>query len=158
MPFGFTYPFYLNRLTFLKARGIRGAAIPTKARLTYFQDQSLKLELQYKTADSWTLCFEHGSVAIPSTAYLGFSAETGELSDNVDLISVQVKNLYSSQPVVSSKKEGGKGKGKSYDPSKRQGGGWGWLFVKVVVFGIVCGGAYVGFTMYRNSKRTSRFD
>ncbi|KAL9120472.1 MAG: hypothetical protein Q9187_002974 [Circinaria calcarea] len=141
------------------ARGIRGASIPTKARLTYFQDQSLKLELQYKSEELWALCFEHGPVAIPSIAYLGFSAETGELSDNFDIISVESKNLYASQPVEGSKSEGGKQKGRAYDPNRgRQGAGWGWFFVKIVLFGVACGGAYVGYTMYRSSKRRSRFD
>lgn len=96
---------------------------------------------------------------IPSIAYLGFSAETGELSDNFDIISVEANNLYSSQPVEGSKNEGSKQKGRAYDPNRgRQGGGWGWLFVKIVLFAVVCGGAYVGYTMYRTSKRHSRFD
>ncbi|MCJ1479884.1 hypothetical protein MMC06_000038 [Schaereria dolodes] len=148
-----------NELAGCSARGLRGASIPTKGRLTYFQDQSLKLELQYKTDDTWTLCFETEALAIPSVSYLGFSAETGELSDNFDLISVEVKNLYSSQQSVDgSRKEGGKQKGKAYDPNRGQKSrGWGLFFVKIVLFGIVCAGGYVGYTMYRSSKRSSRF-
>ena len=98
-------------------------------------------------------------MAIPSVSYLGFSAETGELSDNFDLISVEVKNLYSSQQSVDgSRKEGGKQKGKAYDPNRGQKSrGWGLFFVKIVLFGIVCAGGYVGYTMYRSSKRSSRF-
>ena len=147
-----------------QARGIRGAGIPTKARLTYYQDKSLKLELNYKAENEWTLCFETGAVAIPSVAYLGFSAETGELSDDFDIVSVQTKNLYNASPMDSSKSGGSaslpKGKGnKGYESKQRkEGGGWGWWFVKIVLFCIACGGAYVGFTMYRTSKRHSRFD
>ncbi|MCJ1234561.1 hypothetical protein MMC14_002522 [Varicellaria rhodocarpa] len=148
-----------NEFAGCSARGIRGANIPTKGRLKYFQDQSLKLELQYKSEELWALCFEHGPVAIPSVAYMGFSAETGELSDNFDIISVETKNLYSSQQYENTRKEKDKQRGKSYDPKKSQKSrGWGWFFVKIVIFGILCGGGYVGYTMYRTSRRHSRFD
>ncbi|MCJ1389363.1 hypothetical protein MMC18_002219 [Xylographa bjoerkii] len=143
------------------ARGIRGAAIPTKARLTYFQDQSLKLELRYKSEDEWTLCFETGAVAIPSVAYLGFSAETGELSDNFDIISVETKNVYSTVPSSNEQRKAdasSSGKGKGRPKARRAGGGWGWFFVKIVLVGVAIGGGYVGWTMYKSSKRHSRFD
>ncbi|KAJ9639511.1 hypothetical protein H2199_006546 [Coniosporium tulheliwenetii] len=85
-----------NELAGCSARGIRNQHThPTKARLTYFAEKSLSLELQYKSESTWTPCFDIPSVKIPSVAYLGFSAETGELSDNHDIISVQTKNLYS---------------------------------------------------------------
>ena len=103
-------------------------------------------------------------MTIPSVAYLGFSAETGELSDDFDIISVQTKNLYNATPIDTTSSGDttslpkGQGK-KGYETrQKPEGGGWGWLFVKIVLFGIACGGAYVGFTMYRTSKRYSRFD
>jgi len=147
------------------ARGIRGANIPTKARLTYFQDQSLKLELQYKSLDEWTLCFETSGVSIPSVAYLGFSAETGELSDDFDIISVDTKNLYNIPTGADAPKpkldEAGR---KTYKDAKRrgrkgkEGGGWGWFFVKIVAFGLAVGGGYIGWTKYRANKRHSRFD
>ena len=85
------------------ARGLRHSSVPTKLRLTYFQDKSLKLELQYKKTEDFQLCFEvENPPAIPNVAYLGFSAETGELSDNHDIISVKSKNLYQSQSGSSS--------------------------------------------------------
>ena len=132
--------------------------------MTYFQDESLKLELQYKSTEEWTLCFETGPVTIPSVSYLGFSAETGELSDNFDIISVDTKNLYNAvtsdyaavdRTLGPNRKKGKKGSG---GRSSAEGGGWGWFFVKVVVVILICGGGYVGWTMYRSSKRHSRFD
>lgn len=142
------------------ARGIRAASVPTKMRLTYFQDKFLKLELQYKSEDEWTLCFEtHEPPAIPQVAYLGFSAETGELSDNHDIIAIHAHNLYqttSSQP--DEKGKGGKGKSgrKSGDKS---GGSWTWFLMKIIFFGLVIGGGYVGYkTWQKNSyKRSHRF-
>ena len=68
--------------------------------MTYFQDKSLTLQLQYKAPDTWIDCFsvtptDEQPLKMPNTAYLGFSAHTGELSDNFDIISLETKNLYS---------------------------------------------------------------
>ena len=150
-----------NEYAGCSARGIRGATVPTKARLTYFQEKSLKLELQYKSGDQWVVCFEkEDPPAIPSVSYLGFSAETGELSDNHDIISVQTKNLYNantqSRPA---------GTGSSRNKGKpatipNQGGSWTWFFIKIVLFCVVVAGGYIGYTAYRTGKlwkRSHRF-
>ena len=148
-----------NELAGCSARGIRSASVPTKARLTYFQEKSLTLELQYKAEDSWTECFSVSStedqpLKMPTVAYLGFSAETGELSDNFDIISIDSRNLYSTtgnynKPAYKDKK---KGKGRVQQP--KEGGSWTWFFFKVFLFFAVVGGGYVGYTTYRANKRT----
>lgn len=141
------------------ARGIRGGTVPTKARLTYFQDKSLKLELQYKKEDQWELCFEtFEPPTIPSVAYLGFSAETGELHDNHDIISVKTKNLYNTnnKPDSTSGKPGNSGKGRDRSrKDNKAGGSWSWFFFKIFMVGAVAGGAYVGYTAYRAQQRKS---
>ncbi|KAF3022450.1 hypothetical protein G7054_g1573 [Neopestalotiopsis clavispora] len=143
------------------ARGIRHSSVPTKLRLTYFQDKSLKLELQYKKEDDWALCFETNEPpSIPSVTYLGFSAETGELSDNHDIISVRAKNLYTpgGQSGKSSPGSGGQRNRNKASGPKKTGGGWGWFLFKFLAFGMVVAGGYVGWTAYRTSKqRTHRF-
>jgi mannose-binding lectin 2 len=143
------------------ARGIRNAQVPTKLRLTYFQDKYLKLELQYKTEDEWQVCFDHPSPpAIPNIAYLGFSAETGELSDNHDIISVRSKNLYTNPGTRPSSPGKGRNQskgGKVNSAGKSEGGTWTWFFVKVFLFVAVLGGAYVGFTAYRAKSKSHRF-
>ncbi|KAK4043168.1 concanavalin A-like lectin/glucanase domain-containing protein [Parachaetomium inaequale] len=139
------------------ARGIRHASVPTKFRLTYFQDKYLKLELQYKSESEWTLCFETNEPpAIPQVAYLGFSAETGELSDNHDIISIEAKNLYQAQP-TGGKPTPGSSRGKK-SASSKEGGSWTWFFMKTIFVFLVVGGGYVGYTAWRtNSKRSHRF-
>jgi mannose-binding lectin 2 len=144
------------------ARGIRNANIPTKFKLTYFQEKMLRLELQYKNEDDWTTCFETTEPpAIPQIAYLGFSAETGELSDNHDIISISSKNLYSasgqvkSAPGSSNRKKAAAKKGtKGY---KKGSGSWSWFFMKIVFLLMAVGLSYVGYTAWRASKRPSRF-
>lgn len=139
----------------IQARGLRNQGHPTKARLTYFQDKQLTLELAYKAENDWTPCFSLPSIKLPSVTYLGFSAETGELSDNHDIISIQTKNLY--QP----SNRGSTAKGPPVQRKERKsssgGGGWGWFFVKFLLFGCVVAGAYVGFTMWRSQRSRSRF-
>ncbi|RYO75692.1 hypothetical protein DL766_005428 [Monosporascus sp. MC13-8B] len=140
------------------ARGLRTATVPTKFRLTYFQDKSLKLELQYKAEDEWTVCFETDQPPnIPSVTYLGFSAETGELSDNHDIISIDAKNLYTTGGTTASKSTPGN-KGRKMPQKKKQGGSWLGFFFKVMLVLMVLGGIYVAWTIYRtNNKRTHRF-
>ncbi|KAH7162447.1 concanavalin A-like lectin/glucanase domain-containing protein [Dactylonectria estremocensis] len=141
------------------ARGIRHASIPTKLRLTYFQDKQLKLELQYKDEEDWMQCFDKEEPpAIPNIAYVGFTAETGELSDNHDIISVTAKNLYI-QPGNKPGQAGSKQRSKSAkkNSKKAKGGSWTWFFTKIILFIIVVGGAYVGFTAWRAKSKSHRF-
>ncbi|KAI9733737.1 MAG: hypothetical protein M1818_007151 [Claussenomyces sp. TS43310] len=153
-----------NEYAGCSARGIRGASVPTKARLTYFQDKSLKLELQYKAEDQWILCFEkEDPPTLPSAAYLGFSAETGELSDNHEIISVQANNLYSSgtggaRPGNAGTSRQREGRGRRTTPPKKRGGGWLWFLFKIIIFAGVCVAGYVGYTAWRmQNKRSHRF-
>ncbi len=145
-----------NEFLGCSARGIRGASIPTKAKLTYFQDKSLRLELQYKAEGEWEVCFETSEPpTIPSVAYLGFSAETGELSDNHDIISVSTKNLYDTKGRDTNMNKPGPGgkpsPGGKY--AKNEGGSWSWFFFKILMFCMVIGGAYVGYTAWRTQQR-----
>lgn len=150
-----------NEFMGCSARGIRGATVPTKARLTYFQDKSLKLELQYKQEDQWELCFESNEPpTIPSVAYLGFSAETGELSDNHDIISVNTKNLYDTKnrPDNSAKSPsatGGRQRDQKLGKEAKKSGSWSWFLFKVVIFLMLVAGGYVGYTAWRTQQRRS---
>ncbi|CAN9302432.1 unnamed protein product [Alternaria alternata] len=144
-----------NEVAGCSARGIRNAQIATKARLTYFQEQFLRLELQYKSEGEWTQCFEIPNFKVPPVAYLGFSAETGELSDNHDIVSVKSQNLYKKNPSAgsSSGSSGAKTASSMTREKSSSGGSWTWFLVKFVLFGLALTGAYVGFTIYRTKQR-----
>lgn len=149
----------------LQARGLRGAPVPTKARLTYFQDKSLVLELQYKSEDVWIECFnlsaEKSNIAIPSVTYLGLSAETGELSDNHDIISLKVDNLYSPNRNNNNKdkttEDRPQGRVRSSPKPVGEKSSWSWFFFKTILFFAVIVGGYFGWTVYRTKARSSRF-
>ena len=72
--------------------------IATKARITYYKNTYLELKLQYKAWDQWEPCFTIPNVTLPSAAYLGFTALTGEVSDNHDIISITTNNIISMPP------------------------------------------------------------
>jgi mannose-binding lectin 2 len=150
-----------NEFMGCSARGIRGASVSTKAKLTYFQDKSLKLELQYKSEDKWELCFETSEPpTIPSVAYLGFSAETGELSDNHDIIRVTTKNLYDTKGRENTMnkptgKGGDGGAGKYTKNKQKESSSWSWFFFKIILFFMVVGGGSVGYTAWRTQQRRS---
>ncbi|KAK1073104.1 hypothetical protein LTR12_004878 [Friedmanniomyces endolithicus] len=144
-----------NELAGCSVRGMRNSDFNTKARVTYFQDKQLIVDVMYKKEDEWTRCFEVSNVKLPSVTYLGFSAETGELSDNHDIYKVETKNLYSpsgsTNRGAAGSKEYSRGKGRPSIPKKS--GGWFWFSMKVLLFGLVVAGAYVGYTLYRTRQR-----
>lgn len=116
----------------------------------------------YKTEGEWTPCFDTGGVKIPSVAYLGFSAATGDLSDNFDIIGMETRNLYSTggstgRTQGSSSGSGSKPASSSYQEGTNEGGSWSWFFLKIILFIMVVAGGYVGYTMYRSQQRQSRF-
>ena len=114
-------------------------------------------------------------------AYLGFSAETGELHDNHDIIAVETFNMHvrdASENAWADARKTAQSKGgqkqnkqnkkqvnreknqraQAYRADRRQPSrGWWWFFLKAIIFFVVVVGAYVGVTMYRVSRRGSRF-
>lgn len=85
---------------------IRGASVATKARLTYVKDVFLELALHYEEWDEWETCFKVSNITIPERPYLGFSAATGDVSDNHDIVSVTSNAIiYKPRTAVEKAKE-----------------------------------------------------
>jgi mannose-binding lectin 2 len=129
-------------------------------KITYIHDKTLEVRLQHSTEDTtkWDLCFSLPDVKIPAVAYLGFTAETGELSDNHDIISVNARNIVVSDSAKSTGPQNQGGKSSRGQKGDRSSGGWGWFFFKFLLFGMVVAGGYVGFTAWRaNQRGRSRF-
>jgi len=157
-----------NELAGCSARGIRNSEIRTKARLTYFQDNFLKLELQHKAEGEWIECFTVNDIRLPTVAYLGFSAETGELSDNHDILSVNSNSLYESNKAAKGSSDssqlgsdsGSLKKAKPSSPIKpEEGFSWSWMFFKFIMVLVGIAMMYVGYTAWRTQQRrqSSRF-
>jgi mannose-binding lectin 2 len=157
----------------MQARGFRKANYPTKGRLTYHKDNFLSLELQYRKEGEWQPCFNIPNVSLPSVAYLGFSAHTGEVSgtsfsvlltiDNHDLINVETKTIYSStggRAAPADKPEPKKGRSRSPSGGKvkpaKKGDSFGMALLRVVGVLVIMGLAYFIWTAYR-AQQENRF-
>ena len=103
------------------------------------------------------------SINIPHASYLGFSAETGELSDNHDILTINSYSLYNQTPESQSKspvdtRRQQTTSREAADTKDLDNGGGGSSFIfKLLLFVILVGGSYVGWTIYRTSRWGSRF-
>ncbi|KAK9480629.1 concanavalin A-like lectin/glucanase domain-containing protein [Lipomyces japonicus] len=146
-----------NELAGCSARGLHNPSIgTTRAKLTYVKDEFVKLDLMFKEQGKWTNCFKLTSPpSLPGMGFLQFTAETGELSENHDLISVDVSSLFLTGGLSSGSattQPGGhdssKQRSRKKKSSSRSGGffSWVWFFIKLA---LVAGIVYVGFTQYK---------
>ncbi len=60
----------------------RRTNVATKVRITYIQDSLIDVKMQYKAWDDWTDCFRVDKISLPNAPFVGFSAMTGDVSDN----------------------------------------------------------------------------
>ncbi|WVO18712.1 hypothetical protein L204_106432 [Cryptococcus depauperatus] len=125
----------------------RRGDVPTKARLTYIKGKVLQLKLQTKNVDEWKICFQT-NVEIPEGSYIGFSAVTGDVSDNHDIISVNTasvtvhpKHRINQVPVSVGTTDKS---GKDRKLSKRSGSSSGWFTFVLKAIGVV---AFIAFAV-----------
>ena len=139
-----------NELAGCSARGLRNNNIATKAKITHFHEKQLTVELMFKNEDEWTKCFEVPNIKLPNAPYLGFSAETGELVDNHDIVSVETRNLYS--PSGQNRQGGATTRRRK---GKKNSGGIGFFgyLLRFLGLGVVVVGLYAGYTAYRARQR-----
>ncbi|WWC71850.1 uncharacterized protein I206_105809 [Kwoniella pini CBS 10737] len=138
---------------------------PTKARLTYVKGKLLQLKLQTKYVNDWTICFEV-PLDLPDNPYIGFSAATGDVSDNHDIISV---NTFSAtlrpqfrpvdqKPFDTIVNQGTGGKGRPSSKSSSSGGAAGWFLFILKGIGILAFIAFAiaAFRTYNAQKKQKR--
>ncbi|EJF60754.1 legume-like lectin, partial [Dichomitus squalens LYAD-421 SS1] len=123
----------------------RRTNVATKLKITYIREQYLNVKIQYKAWDEWTECFTSYGTVLPLAPYVGFSALTGDVSDNHDIISVTTYSAILSSPdaqrdkLTGSKKPGLAGVAAS---------SWSWTFIKLFLFVGVVAGALYGYKTY----------
>ncbi|KXS18686.1 lectin [Gonapodya prolifera JEL478] len=150
----------------------RGKGHPTRARVRYSRDdQELTVDLAVNPNGEFEQCFKANEVLLPMVGYIGFSAHTGEVSDNHDIVAlashgvVNTGKPLSRDPPIVRPTGGGttaplarNNKLKTAPPSgaKSSGGGW-W---RVIVALLVIGGAIAGIVSYfrlARGKSAKRF-
>ncbi|KAI9471916.1 MAG: legume-like lectin family-domain-containing protein [Benjaminiella poitrasii] len=122
---------------------------PTRARFTYHKNNYIQLELMWRREDEWDTCFKKHDVNLPEQVYLGFSAHTGEVTDNHDIISVITKSIppapkEAAPQVARSKKK------------TSSSGVLSALFKLMLAAGFV-GILYAGYRYYDQKNRMKRF-
>lgn len=68
----------------------------TTMRVIYLHSGYLSVDFNYDpdNSDNWQQCFSVDDVRLPSTKFLGFSAETGDVSEHVEIFKNKVHALY----------------------------------------------------------------
>ncbi|ORY93383.1 legume-like lectin family-domain-containing protein [Syncephalastrum racemosum] len=127
----------------------RSKSFPTKAKLTYYKNNYMQLDLIWREEDEWTECFKAGDVKLPEQLYLGFSAHTGEVTDNHDIVSVVTRTLIPKKKEVTASPPPPKS-------SKRSGGFWSFM-LKLLAAGALVGVLFIAYRMYDNNNRMKRF-
>jgi mannose-binding lectin 2 len=71
----------------------RNAKVATKAKLIHVKGVYTELLIHHSEWDHWESCFKLDNITLPLNPYLGFSALTGDVSDNHDVVSVTTSNI-----------------------------------------------------------------
>lgn len=68
----------------------------TRMRIIHTKNGYLSVDFNYdpQRSDDWHNCFTLSDIKLPTVKYLGFTAETGALSENVDIIENKVYALF----------------------------------------------------------------
>ncbi|KAK9380154.1 legume-like lectin family-domain-containing protein [Kockiozyma suomiensis] len=145
-----------NEIAGCSARGLHNANQDTRMRITYVKGDFLRVDLQYKEPEKWTQCFRISNPPdLPQTAYLSFSAETGELSENHDINEVEVNMLVATNAELH-----GQPLTKLTSPpsvvQKKKSGSWFWFFVKLGLLGTAAYFGYKKYLQYQKEKKYSR--
>lgn len=174
-----------NEIAGCSVRGLHNADTPTKVRLTMVKGKFLSVEMDYRGRNRYETCFHTEDIPeIPNPAYMGFSAQTGELSENHDLLKAKVyalnsppesfaeldEKLNNRKPSRRKDKEKNKKDDKKSQKNKKppkadrdpfssesSSSGWLWWFVKSIFYlTIISVLGYGGYTYYRLRKRNNR--
>ncbi|KAJ3125304.1 hypothetical protein HK098_000368 [Nowakowskiella sp. JEL0407] len=66
---------------------------PTKAKVKYVENGYLQIQTNFRGNDEWEDCVIIPHIELPKLGYIGFSAATGDVSDNHDIIQVKTVGI-----------------------------------------------------------------
>ncbi|KAL7010219.1 hypothetical protein EMMF5_000239 [Cystobasidiomycetes sp. EMM_F5] len=134
----------------------RRTEVTTKGKLTYFKNNFLELSIQHEEWDKWTSCFTIQNLTLPNNVYLGFTAHTGDVADEHDIISISAYNAVWHPPVPGAK---GKKKRSTYKSGRKSGriGSFLYVLIKWLFLATVVVVAFIVFRGYRSKKSAKRF-
>lgn len=140
------------------SKNFRRRSVATKARLTYIKGHGLRLETQLDEWDKWDVCFDTPDISLPPSPFIGFTALTGDVADNHDIVGVsaysatlypQYRSSGMGAPAPAGQQVLGKGKSTRDHLSGgrapvKTGGAAGWFLFILKLIGVV---AFVAFAV-----------
>jgi len=120
----------------------RSTNVATKLKLTYMKGGYLDVKIHYKAWDDWTTCFTLRNVTLPDSPYLGFSAMTGDVADDHDIIGISTYSAILSSTDTPRNKFA---KGLAPDVAAP---GWLWFIAKFLLFLGAVAGCLYGYKTY----------
>ncbi|KIY61438.1 concanavalin A-like lectin/glucanase [Cylindrobasidium torrendii FP15055 ss-10] len=133
----------------------RRTNVATKIKMTYIKDTILDVKIQYKGWDEWTDCFrwEGPNVHLPPSPFIGFSAMTGDVHDNHDIVAVSTYSAILSRDMDSgSVKTSSRGGGMKKKAGKSS---WWWTILKFISFVAFVLVAYRAWLEYKRRGRAA---
>lgn len=157
-----------NEVGACSGRGLHNSNDLAKARVTYVRDGFLSLDMDFRGQNKWKNCFVIENADLPKTAFMGFSAKTGELTENHDIHRVQVFSLRNPPRNYDELIRGDSGISPANTGDQnpysldaetftKKSGSWSWFFFKCLMFLSVIGAA-VGYFYNSKKKRSSSKD
>ncbi|KAJ1972209.1 hypothetical protein H4R34_005483 [Dimargaris verticillata] len=122
-----------------------------RAMVTYLKGKFLEVRVMTEK-DKWVDCFTVNDITLPSGLYLGFSAHTGEISDNHDLLWVKSETMDSKS---AESMRHGSGAAQPTFAGQATGSVLGFWF-KLMVVGAICGMVFMGYRAYA-AKQNEKF-
>ncbi|CDO57378.1 hypothetical protein DV495_004558 [Geotrichum candidum] len=171
-----------NEIGGCSGRGLHNPRDVSRARVTFVRNKFLAVDLDIKGQNKWQNCFvitDTSKLNLPRSTFMGFSARTGELSENHDLHRVQVYSLRNPPQSYAELVRGDAGDlarpASNYDDvygnqygssgtSSSSGGGFGawlWFLFKSIAFLAVAAAlGVVGYGLYvtKNKKQKKSGD
>ncbi|GAA99123.1 uncharacterized protein L969DRAFT_621617 [Mixia osmundae IAM 14324] len=131
----------------------RRTDVAAKAKMTYFRNNYFELAIQHRAWDEYETCFVIRNLTLPGSPFLGFTAATGDVSDDHDIVSVSAYNALYHSPSANAPKR-----------SRRSSSSAGSKFLRFVTtlikwlaILVVIGVAAIAFRGWKTQRNNKRF-
>jgi len=140
----------------------RGRETDTLVAIRY-QNDRLTVSTDIEGKNVWKECFAASDVRLPTFYYFGFSAATGELSDNHDIISVHTYQLDSTEQRRTENRRDIIPNAPGAEPERAhvddpKGSGWSAIkiFFLIIFLILACVGLVIAVYYYMNQRQQQR--
>jgi len=126
-----------------------------------YKEKTLTVSVDVDGNGSWRLCFEKSGVILPAGYFIGFTAATGDLTDNHDIIAIRSYQIETTDKPAdldwnkeTPRIEASSGSSDSVVGDEEEEGGSGKFWVLLFMALSVCGG--VGYVVFKKKEEQSR--